>query len=161
MDDFNEAEVQFAHLNEDWLMSFEPADEDFDGTRLFGVPPPAMKRTRNCCCNSIRWRKAPVFSTISTATPISSSARARTALTVSASALTVHKRELIYGTVFCKRQQDPAEKRAVGRSDCKTRRGRSSTSICCCRFSFFLPSFSSFPLRASCSIWYPSYLALY
>lgn len=38
VDDFNEAEVQFAHLNEDWLMSFEPADEDFDGTRLFGVP---------------------------------------------------------------------------------------------------------------------------
>lgn len=38
VDDFNEAEVQFAHLNEDWLMSFEPADEDFDGTRLFGIP---------------------------------------------------------------------------------------------------------------------------
>ena len=38
VDDFNEAEVQFANLNEDWLMSFEPADEDFDGTRLFGVP---------------------------------------------------------------------------------------------------------------------------
>ena len=37
IDDFNEAEPQFAHLNEDWLMSFEPVDEDFDGTRLFGV----------------------------------------------------------------------------------------------------------------------------
>lgn len=38
VDDFNEVEPQFAHLNEDWLMSFEPVDEDFDGIRLFGVP---------------------------------------------------------------------------------------------------------------------------
>ena len=38
VDDFNEAEEQFAHLNEDWLMNFETADEDSDGTRLFGVP---------------------------------------------------------------------------------------------------------------------------
>ena len=38
VDDFNEIEPQFAHLNEDYLMSFEPVDEDFDGTRLFGVP---------------------------------------------------------------------------------------------------------------------------
>ena len=38
VDDFNEAEPQFAHLNEDWLMSFEPVNEDFDGIRLFGVP---------------------------------------------------------------------------------------------------------------------------
>ena len=38
IDDFNEAEPQFAHLNEDWLMSFEPADEASDGIRLFGVP---------------------------------------------------------------------------------------------------------------------------
>jgi len=38
IDDFNEAEPRFAHLNEDWLMSFEPVDEDFDGIRLFGIP---------------------------------------------------------------------------------------------------------------------------
>lgn len=38
VDDFNEAEPQFAHLCEDWLMSFEPADEMSDGIRLFGVP---------------------------------------------------------------------------------------------------------------------------
>ena len=38
VDDFNEAEVQFAHLNEDWLMSFEPVKDDYDGIRLFGVP---------------------------------------------------------------------------------------------------------------------------
>lgn len=38
IDDFNEVEPQFAHLNEDWLMSFEPADETADGIRLFGVP---------------------------------------------------------------------------------------------------------------------------
>ena len=34
VDDFNEIEPRFAHLNEDFLMSFEPAD----GVRLFGVP---------------------------------------------------------------------------------------------------------------------------
>ena len=130
VDDFNEAEVQFAHLNEDWLMSFEPADEDFDGTRLFGVPPPAMKRTRNCCCNLIRWLKARVFSTISTATPISSSVRAKTALTASALALTVHK-GAVYGTVFYKRQQDSVAKRSVSRSDRKTRRGRSRHGVPC------------------------------
>ena len=38
VDDFNEIEPQFAHLNEDWLMSFEPADDAADGIKLFGVP---------------------------------------------------------------------------------------------------------------------------
>lgn len=38
VDDFNEAEPQFSHLCEDWLMSFEPSDEMSDGIRLFGVP---------------------------------------------------------------------------------------------------------------------------
>ena len=38
IDDFNEIEPRFAHLNEDWLMSFEPADEAADGIKLFGVP---------------------------------------------------------------------------------------------------------------------------
>ena len=38
IDDFNEAEPQFAHLNEDWLMTFEAVDEAADGMRLFGVP---------------------------------------------------------------------------------------------------------------------------
>lgn len=38
IDDFNEIEPQFAHLNEDWLMSFEPTEENSDGIRLFGVP---------------------------------------------------------------------------------------------------------------------------
>lgn len=38
IDDFNEIEPQFAHLNEDWIMSFESVDDTFDGTRLFGVP---------------------------------------------------------------------------------------------------------------------------
>lgn len=38
IDDFNEVEPQFAHLNEDWLMSFEPVVDDYDGTRLFGTP---------------------------------------------------------------------------------------------------------------------------
>lgn len=37
IDDFNEAEPQFAHLNKDFLMSFESVNDDFDGTRLFGV----------------------------------------------------------------------------------------------------------------------------
>lgn len=38
IDDFNEYEPQFAHLNEAWIMSFESADENADGIRLFGVP---------------------------------------------------------------------------------------------------------------------------
>lgn len=38
IDDFNEAEPQFAHLNKDWLMSFESAGDDADGIKLFGVP---------------------------------------------------------------------------------------------------------------------------
>ena len=38
VDDFNEIEPRFAHLNEDWLMSFEPADDAADGIRLFGLP---------------------------------------------------------------------------------------------------------------------------
>ena len=38
VDDFNETEPRFAHLNEDWLMSFEPADDAADGIRLFGIP---------------------------------------------------------------------------------------------------------------------------
>jgi hypothetical protein len=38
IDDFNEIEPRFAHLNEDWLMSFEPADDAADGIKLFGVP---------------------------------------------------------------------------------------------------------------------------
>ncbi len=38
IDDFNEVEPRFAHLNRAFLMSFEAADEDYDGTRLFGIP---------------------------------------------------------------------------------------------------------------------------
>lgn len=38
IDDFNEIEPRFSHLNEDWIMTFEPADEAADGIRLFGVP---------------------------------------------------------------------------------------------------------------------------
>ena len=38
IDDFNEIEPRFAHLNEDWLMSFESADDTADGIKLFGVP---------------------------------------------------------------------------------------------------------------------------
>ena len=38
IDDFNEAEPQFAHLNEDWLMTFEATDEAAEGIRLFGIP---------------------------------------------------------------------------------------------------------------------------
>lgn len=38
IDDFNEIEPQFAHLNKDWLMSFEPVCDNYDGIRLFGVP---------------------------------------------------------------------------------------------------------------------------
>ena len=38
VDDFNEIEPRFAHLNEVWLMSFEPADDAADGIRLFGIP---------------------------------------------------------------------------------------------------------------------------
>ncbi len=38
IDDFNEIEPQFSHLNEDWIMTFEPVDESSDGIRLFGIP---------------------------------------------------------------------------------------------------------------------------
>lgn len=38
IEDFNKIEPQFAHLKEDWLMSFEPADDAADGIKLFGVP---------------------------------------------------------------------------------------------------------------------------
>lgn len=38
IDDFNEAEPQFARLNQDFIMTFEPTDEASDGIRLFGVP---------------------------------------------------------------------------------------------------------------------------
>ncbi len=38
IDNFNELEERFAHLNKDFLMTFEEADEDYDGTKLFGVP---------------------------------------------------------------------------------------------------------------------------
>jgi len=38
IDDFNEVEPQFAHLNKSWAMSFEPTDDGADGTKLFGTP---------------------------------------------------------------------------------------------------------------------------
>ncbi len=38
MDDFNVLEPRFAHLNKDFLMTFEEAVEDYDGTKLFGIP---------------------------------------------------------------------------------------------------------------------------
>ena len=38
IDDFNEINPEFAHLNHAYLMSFEEADEDYDGTKLFGTP---------------------------------------------------------------------------------------------------------------------------
>ncbi len=38
VDDFNELDEEYAHLTQAYLMSFEEADEDCDGTRLFGVP---------------------------------------------------------------------------------------------------------------------------
>lgn len=38
IDDFNEAEPQFAHLCEDWVMTFEAADDAADGIKLFGAP---------------------------------------------------------------------------------------------------------------------------
>ncbi len=38
IDDFNEIDPRFEHLNKSFVMSFEEADEDSDGTRLFGVP---------------------------------------------------------------------------------------------------------------------------
>ncbi len=38
IDDFNELDPQFAHLNQAFLMSFAECDEDCDGTRLFGIP---------------------------------------------------------------------------------------------------------------------------
>lgn len=38
IDDFNEIAPQFSHLNEDWIMTFEPVAESSDGIRLFGIP---------------------------------------------------------------------------------------------------------------------------
>lgn len=38
IEDFNEIDGRFAHLSKAFLMSFEEADEDYDGTKLFGVP---------------------------------------------------------------------------------------------------------------------------
>ncbi len=38
VDDFNEAEARFAHLTQAFLMSFESASADCDGTKLFGTP---------------------------------------------------------------------------------------------------------------------------
>ncbi len=38
IEEFNEAEPAFAHLNQAFLMSFSPCGEDEDGTRLFGRP---------------------------------------------------------------------------------------------------------------------------
>ncbi len=36
--DFNSVEPRFEYLNQAYVMSFEEADEDYDGTRLFGKP---------------------------------------------------------------------------------------------------------------------------
>lgn len=36
IDDFNAVEPRFAHLTEERLMSFEPCDDNYEGTRLFG-----------------------------------------------------------------------------------------------------------------------------
>ncbi len=38
VDDFNEIEPRFAHLNEAYLMTFSACEEDYEGTKLFGVP---------------------------------------------------------------------------------------------------------------------------
>lgn len=38
IDGFNEVEPRFAHLDTDFLMSFEQADCDADGIKLFGTP---------------------------------------------------------------------------------------------------------------------------
>lgn len=38
IDDFNEIEPRFTHLNKDWVMSFERADDDYDAIKLFGQP---------------------------------------------------------------------------------------------------------------------------
>ncbi len=38
VDDFNEIEPRFAHLNRAYLMEFSPCEEDYEGTKLFGVP---------------------------------------------------------------------------------------------------------------------------
>ncbi len=38
IDDFNEVEPRFEHLTQAFAMSFEEAEEDCDGSRLFGVP---------------------------------------------------------------------------------------------------------------------------
>ncbi len=37
IDDFNEVEARFAHLTQAFLMEFSEVDEDYDGSRLFGV----------------------------------------------------------------------------------------------------------------------------
>lgn len=47
VDDFNEIEPQFAHLNEDWLMSFESVDDAADGIKLFGVPTSGYETDEN------------------------------------------------------------------------------------------------------------------
>ncbi len=36
--EFNEADPAYAHLNQAFLMSFSPCEEDADGNRLFGTP---------------------------------------------------------------------------------------------------------------------------
>ncbi len=38
IEDFNELDPEFAHLNQAFLMSFEEADECCEGTHLFGTP---------------------------------------------------------------------------------------------------------------------------
>ncbi len=38
IDDFNEIEPEFARFNKDFLITFEEADEDYDGTKMFGIP---------------------------------------------------------------------------------------------------------------------------
>ncbi len=38
IDNFNELEPRFAHLNRDFLMTFEQTDEAYEGTKLFGMP---------------------------------------------------------------------------------------------------------------------------
>lgn len=38
IDDFNDAEPLFAHLNKAYLMEFEAVEDDYDGNKLFGIP---------------------------------------------------------------------------------------------------------------------------
>ncbi len=47
IDDFNEIEPRFAHLNHAFLMTFEEADEDYEGTKLFGVPSSELNLDEN------------------------------------------------------------------------------------------------------------------